>query len=56
MKMERRHFVFIADTLRQARDDSADVTAEFFADRLAYTNPNFDRDRFLRAAGAQEAT
>lgn len=55
----RRHYVFIADTINQVRDhtpssqERADDTARVFAHALATTNPNFNRERFLRACGVE---
>jgi hypothetical protein len=58
-KMTRAHFVFLAETIRDHYDPQADGAedraadranvAATFARRLATTNPNFDRARFLRA-------
>lgn len=53
--MEHRHFATVATIIREAPNFSEDnrSLAEYFADRLADTNPNFDRDRFLRACQPQ---
>jgi len=53
--MQHRHFCFIADTIRTGGFDFAERVriAETFANELQATNPNFDWDRFMRAAGAQ---
>ena len=67
VQMQHRHFALIADVLRKAKptvgspDHPQDRGAELqhhyliekFADALADTNHNFDRDRFLTAAGMQ---
>lgn len=50
-ELQHRHYAVIAGILKDWRNRS---TAEFFADRLRATNPNFDRDRFLRACGYEE--
>lgn len=55
--MEHRHFATIATILREMPEtmngrtviNLRDDMAEYFADRLRYSNPRFDRDRFLRA-------
>lgn len=53
--MQHRHFATIATIIREMPDMSEDnrSLAEYFADRLAGTNPNFDRSRFLRACEVQ---
>ena len=54
MTMQRRHFELIASTIKGASTVPAEhraTMAEEFADALARTNSNFDRDRFLRACG-----
>lgn len=61
MTMTRAHFKLIAETLRECgADDEAQYPvisrtggARNFASALARTNPNFDRDRFLRACGVE---
>ena len=55
MTMQRRHYNFIAETIREIKDAGyrADV-AQHFADRLRYTNPNFNRARFLEACGVKD--
>lgn len=51
-KMTKAHFEFIASIIKRT-DDGATWTAEeiatHFADWLKETNPNFNRDTFLRA-------
>lgn len=51
--MTRKDFQLIAEvvilTSEIFDDQTADTIAELFADRLAGTNPNFDRERFLKA-------
>jgi len=55
--MTRQHFNLIASTLaqhaQQVRTDphAHNALVSSFADKLAGTNPNFDRDRFKDAAG-----
>ena len=53
--MTRKHFQLIADRITAAREyldpEQADRLACDFAEELARTNPNFDRDRFLTACG-----
>jgi len=59
--MQRRHFELIAETLKglslnwggHLNDASHARVVEDFADKLASTNPNFDRARFLRACGVE---
>lgn len=46
-ELQHRHFATIAAILRKL---NADVeTCERWADELRFTNPNFNRARFLRA-------
>lgn len=61
--MEHRHFATIAAILKEltpARDKlSLSLTTHryicrLFADRLATTNPRFDRSRFLAACGVTD--
>jgi hypothetical protein len=47
--MQHRHFATIATIIREAELPERDLWAREFADRLARTNCNFNRDRFLRA-------
>ena len=55
--MTRKDFELIAEALRLAHDyrpaGSPEATlalvGDIFADKLAGTNPNFDRERFLKA-------
>lgn len=51
-RLEHRHFATIAQIIREIPEDRRIVTADHFADRLERTNPRFDRERFLKAAGA----
>ena len=57
-EMQHRHFATIAAIIRgmdkvhnqeQGLIDIREDVAEHFADRLAWSNPRFDRARFLRA-------
>jgi hypothetical protein len=57
MPLKRRHFEFIAELVRALPADTllspsqrAQV-ARAFCNRLALTNPKFDKARFLRACG-----
>ena len=58
MTMTKRHFVLIAETIREFGGSSnagafdRERIARAFADRLAKTNGRFDRERFLRACEA----
>ena len=47
--MTRKHYNGIAEVLKQSY--ASESLIEHLADYLATTNPNFDRDRFLRASG-----
>jgi len=61
MSFQRRHYALIAETIatfgtHMGPLGALDMTAEtkasiatFFAGKLRDTNPNFNRDRFLRA-------
>jgi hypothetical protein len=65
MTMQRRHFELIAETIKEMVDDYANepdhpyrdmgrVVAVRFASKLKSTNPQFNRDRFLRACGVED--
>lgn len=64
MTMRRHHFAFIADVLQEATSSDpngwsisigqARQIALVFATRLRTTNPNFNRERFLRACGVEQ--
>ena len=49
--MQHRHFATVATIIREMPVDvyGPEQVAEIFADKLARTNRNFNRDRFLRA-------
>jgi hypothetical protein len=58
--LERRHFEFIAQTLKQARPTSPseqpdDMSTQWaiivgiFTEACAKTNPQFNKDRFIKA-------
>lgn len=50
LKLQHRHFAFIADAVASIPDKNAREHAAFaFAGKLSDTNPNFDRKRFLTA-------
>lgn len=53
--MTRKDFQLIADAISELNnydgDDAYSYIANVFADRLADTNPRFDRNRFLEACG-----
>ena len=60
--MTRKDFELIADTIRNLRDASyesgvnelqREMIAKQFAAALRSTNPNFNRDRFVRACGVE---
>lgn len=50
-EMQHRHFATVATIIREMPADvyGPEQVAEIFAARLRSTNPNFDRERFLRA-------
>lgn len=51
--LQHRHYACIASIIRElAPVQRRDVVALHFADQLRFTNPRFDRDRFLKACGA----
>ena len=59
--LQHRHFAVIAGILADMDGENCGVSrgqhreiCEHFADRLAATNPNFDRARFLAACDAME--
>ena len=48
--LQHRHFAFIAQTIRDMPERVNRIpVARAFADKLAQTNPHFDRSRFLAA-------
>ena len=54
--MTRKDYVKIAEVIATAWMDSQDTReslASDFADMLEADNPNFNRDRFLKAAGVR---
>jgi hypothetical protein len=55
MTMTRQHFQLIADVLHDAglTDEDRKYLSTLFANKLATTNPNFDRTRFLKACGVE---
>jgi hypothetical protein len=57
MTLTRQHFQLIADVVKDSigysTPDSRNVLAREFANKLASTNPNFDRARFLVACGVE---
>lgn len=59
---ERRHFVALANIIEALPDHAPSLrackesVASHFADRLAVTNTNFDRERFLAAAKGSPVT
>lgn len=59
VKFERRHFELIAMTIKDAIGPGnvghANV-ALAFAHALSFTNPNFDRAKFLAACGMDSAS
>jgi hypothetical protein len=48
---QHRHYRWLANYCRQAGMPAADIEALSYA--LTSTNPNFDRQRFVRAASAE---
>jgi len=60
--MTRQHFEALADALRRAKalcetrnqERGVERAAHCVADVCAASNPNFDRGRFLRAAGVPQ--
>jgi hypothetical protein len=57
VNLQHRHFVLIAETIAALPDTcNRSVVAIAFADKLASTNPRFDRGRFLACAMGQPST
>ncbi len=56
IEFQRRHFEFIADTVRDACVTNLQRAelADLFADRLHQTNAKFDRERFLLRCAVKE--
>ena len=50
MKLTRIHFEFIADSIMPYVEYPTSIVE--IADELAKTNPNFDRDKFIKRAVA----
>lgn len=61
MTMTRQHFALIAETIAGLEDSHVigererEFIAARFASQLSNTNPNFNRARFLRACGVDDA-
>ena len=51
-EMQHRHFAAIAAIIKNLHGGLSVPVADHFANRLAATNPRFDRARFLKACGA----
>lgn len=53
--MTRPHFVLIADVIKthDFENPATDPRTRRMAIELAKTNPNFNRERFLRACGVE---
>lgn len=51
--LQHRHFAVIAQTIAKLSPDIRTDVARHFANELAGTNPNFNRNRFLKAAGIE---
>lgn len=63
MTMTRQHFALIADVLKDSLQHNAcgedqramcDTIAHNMASALRTTNPNFNRERFLKACGVDQ--
>lgn len=58
--MSRKDFVLIAEAIRFARKDAGgdykavDIVAQRLGWALTDSNPQFDRERFLKACGVEE--
>lgn len=58
--MTRKDFQFIADVIKAMPSHSVSLRAQrescarAFADALPATNPNFNKERFLKACGIDE--
>ena len=48
-KMTRKDFILIAEVIKKSRIKNKIYLAGLFADYLIYTNPMFDRNRFINA-------
>lgn len=56
VQMQHRHFATIAAMVRELPERVNRLTvARSFADKLAHTNRNFDRARFIAACQGEEA-
>lgn len=58
--MQHRHLSFIAAVLAglstsEDMEGLTPVVARAFADALAFSNPNFDRARFMKASNIKES-
>lgn len=57
INLQHRHFVLIAETIANLPEAcNRSVVAIAFADKLACTNPRFDRERFLACAMGNPCT
>lgn len=56
VRMQHRHFAFIAGVIGTSGERSEDKRrwANYFAQELEKTNPNFDRARFFTAVGVDD--
>lgn len=56
VEFQRRHFEWLAATIRTAPlyDVERGELARHFASALAFTNPQFNRERFLLACGVDD--
>lgn len=58
MTMQRRHFELIASVIHSMTGEDFEglrpVIARRFANELATTNPQFQRDKFLKACGVSD--
>ena len=60
MRLSRQHCQLIAEVIHEwatgyDQSEEAQLVAELFAKRLAGTNPNFDRQRFIDVATGERA-
>lgn len=51
--MTRKHFIMLAELVRDLPDGTREDFARKMADQLCYTNPGFNRSRFLAACNVE---
>ncbi len=56
LRLQRRHYQFIAEVIKDWKEDPTDDLALVFARALRGTNSGYDSNRFLEACGGITGT